>query len=46
MALLLLARVAADHNGELETQSDPSFEVTVRWPQFRDATQAVARTKG
>jgi hypothetical protein len=46
MALLLLARVAADHNGELETSSDPSLEVTVRWPQFRDATQADARTNG
>jgi hypothetical protein len=36
MALLLLARVAADHNGELESQSDPSLELTVRWPQFRN----------
>jgi hypothetical protein len=36
MALLLLARVAADHNGEVEAQSDPALEVTVRWPQFRD----------
>jgi hypothetical protein len=45
MALLLLARVAADHNGELEASNDPALKVTVRWPQFRDATQARARTK-
>ena len=37
MALLLLARVAADHGGELEAHSDPSLDVTVRWPQFRNA---------
>jgi hypothetical protein len=36
MALLLLARVAADHNGELEVRSDPALDVKVRWPQFRD----------
>jgi hypothetical protein len=36
MALLLLARVAADHNGQLEASSDPSLEMTIRWPQLRD----------
>jgi hypothetical protein len=35
LALLLLARVAADHDGDVETRFDPSLEVTVRWPQFR-----------
>jgi hypothetical protein len=35
LALLLLARVAADHDGDLETRFDPSLEVTMRWPQFR-----------
>jgi hypothetical protein len=38
MALLLLARVAADHNGQLEARSEPALDVTVRWPQFRTPT--------
>jgi hypothetical protein len=46
MALLLLARVVADHNGELEARSDPALEVTVRWPQFRGSTRPGASTKG
>jgi hypothetical protein len=40
MPLLLLARVAADHSGELMFESDPTLEVTLRWPQFRERTLA------
>ena len=36
LALLLLARVAADHGGELEAQRDPALRVKVRWPQCRE----------
>ncbi len=36
LALLLLARVAATHGGELETRNDPALGITIRWPQFRD----------
>jgi hypothetical protein len=35
LALLLLARVAADHGGELETRHEPALSVLIRWPQFR-----------
>jgi hypothetical protein len=35
MPLLLLARVAADHNGELEVHNDWALDVRIRWPQFR-----------
>jgi hypothetical protein len=35
LALPLLARVVAAHNGTLETTSDPAFEMKLRWPQFR-----------
>jgi hypothetical protein len=35
LALLLLARVAASHGGELETRNDPALGITIRWPQFR-----------
>jgi hypothetical protein len=35
LALMLLARVAADHGGELETRHDPALSVVIRWPQFR-----------
>jgi hypothetical protein len=40
LALLLLARVASDHGGELEARCDPSMSVTVRWPQCRDVPPA------
>ena len=36
LALLLLARVAADHRGELETQREPALSVTIRWPRSRE----------
>ncbi len=36
LALLLLARVAADHGGEVEASQGQALDVTVRWPQFRD----------
>ena len=36
LALLLLARVAASHGGELETRNDPALGITLRWPQFRE----------
>ncbi len=36
LALLLLARVAADHGGELETRHDPYLSALIRWPQFRE----------
>jgi hypothetical protein len=36
LAVLLLARVAADHGGELEARREPALSVTIRWPQFRD----------
>jgi hypothetical protein len=35
LALLLLARVAADHGGDLENRHDPALNVLIRWPQFR-----------
>ena len=36
LALLLLARVAADHGGEVEANRGQALDVTIRWPQFRD----------
>ena len=39
LALLLLARVAADHGGDLETRHDPSLNALIRWPQFREDQQ-------
>jgi hypothetical protein len=36
LALLLLARVAASHGGELETRNEPALGITLRWPQFRE----------
>lgn len=36
LALLLLARVAADHGGELETRRDPALGIKLHWPQFRE----------
>jgi hypothetical protein len=36
LALLLLARVAVDHGGELETRHDPCLSALIRWPQFRE----------
>jgi hypothetical protein len=36
LALLLLARVAADHGGDLETRHHPSLSAQIRWPQFRE----------
>jgi hypothetical protein len=36
LALLLLARVAADHGGEVEASRGQPLDVTIRWPQFRD----------
>ena len=36
LALLLLARVAVDHGGDLETRHDPSLSALIRWPQFRE----------
>ena len=45
LALLLLARVAADHRGELETQREPALSVTIRWPQLpRSARQALSNS--
>jgi hypothetical protein len=35
LALLLLARVAATHDGSLEARNDPALEITLRWPRFR-----------
>jgi len=35
LALLLLARVAADHGGEVEASQGHALDVTIRWPQFR-----------
>jgi hypothetical protein len=36
LALLLLARVAADHGGDFEIRNEPALEVMIRWPQFRE----------
>ena len=36
LALLLLARVAADHGGDFEIRHDPSLSALIRWPQFRE----------
>jgi hypothetical protein len=33
LALLLLARVAADHGGEFESLHDPALRVVIRWPR-------------
>jgi len=37
LALRLLARVVAAHGGYLETTSDPSFGIELRWPRFRSS---------
>ncbi len=35
LALLLLARVAADHGGGLETGEEAAMRIQIQWPQFR-----------
>lgn len=39
LALLLLARVAGAHGGELETRNDPALGITLRWPQYCDTAK-------
>jgi hypothetical protein len=34
LALLLLARVTADHGGEFENRNEPTLNMMIRWPQF------------
>ena len=36
LALLVLARIAADHGGELRTRDEPALSVLIQWPQFRE----------
>ena len=35
LALPLLKRIVAAHGGSLETECDPTFVMTVRWPRFQ-----------